>query len=83
MTRGADINLVSDRGNTPLHTAVMWERSAAVKILLELGADINAKGEGGETAIEMAQKMFGDIMPAYEHSVITALKEFTAKANTK
>ena len=83
MTRGADINLKNDRGNTPLHIAVMWERVGALKELLELGADLNAKGEGGETAVEMAQSMFGNIMPAYEHSVITALKEFMASANIK
>ena len=57
----------------------MWERVAAAKALLELGADLGATGENGATAMAMAEGMFGNIMPAYEHSMITALKSFLAE----
>ena len=43
-------------GNTVLHYAADWEYAAAIKTLLEKGADINAKNANGETCIFNAAK---------------------------
>jgi len=50
---GADINLPSFlNGITPLHAACENCRSAgAVKVLLDAGADVNARNKDGETAL--------------------------------
>lgn len=39
---GADVNLVSADGRTPLSIATRWGYSAVVKVLLEAGAAVNA-----------------------------------------
>lgn len=41
-------------GNTPLHVAVSWGDSAAVRLLLDNGADINARGEYNMTPLHFA-----------------------------
>ncbi|HEX5222739.1 MAG TPA: ankyrin repeat domain-containing protein [Verrucomicrobiae bacterium] len=41
-------------GFTPLHIAVVHEQKEAIKVLVELGADINAKNKDGETPLEVA-----------------------------
>lgn len=51
---GIIIHSVTDRNdfdNTPLHTVCTWGEIDPVKVLLDAGADINAKGEHGMTPI--------------------------------
>ncbi|KAF0757388.1 hypothetical protein AaE_004287 [Aphanomyces astaci] len=50
----ADVNLASVR-RTPLHCAVMWERSECVRLLLAHGASTTALDKDNRTAEEMAQ----------------------------
>ncbi len=54
--QGADVNAREDGsyGNTTLTAAVITGNLEVIKALLENGADINAKGYEGETALAMA-----------------------------
>ena len=44
-----------DRGGTPLHHAVVAGNLAAVRALVELGADVDAKDRKGARPIELAR----------------------------
>lgn len=51
------ITSVHDRngyGDTPLHIVANWGDCKAIKTLIEIGADINAKGEAGLTPLHCA-----------------------------
>ncbi|WP_271104074.1 ankyrin repeat domain-containing protein [Pseudomonas tohonis] len=51
------ITSVHDRngyGDTPLHIVANWGDCEAIKTLIEIGADINAKGEAGLTPLHCA-----------------------------
>ena len=49
-TNGADVNIYSSLGFTPLHICIKKNKYDYVKTLISLGADINAKTlEGGHT----------------------------------
>jgi ankyrin repeat protein len=59
---------VNDKGSLispPLHIAASQGKAEAVRTLLELGADKNAKDDQGQTALELAKK--------YNHSVIVEI----------
>lgn len=51
---GADPNAVAAGGVTPLHRAVRNRCSAAVRVLLDLGADPDRRNDAGSTAIMLA-----------------------------
>ena len=52
---GGEINLKDNtRGQTPLHGAAFWGWNAAVQLLVERGADLNAKDNQGKTPIDSA-----------------------------
>lgn len=54
---GADPNLRSDEGRTPLHDAVAANSGPDVIVaLLEAGADVNARAEAGRTPLHEAAK---------------------------
>lgn len=55
---GANVNSADVRGMTPLMLAVASERQspAAVRLLLQRGARLDAKSHAGETAIDWARK---------------------------
>jgi ankyrin repeat protein len=57
---GVDVNAVGDIGNTPLLNAAMRGKAAAVKKLLELGADPELKNELGWSAAEVAKNLGRD-----------------------
>jgi len=52
LARGADPNLTDKRGNTPLMMAAMGCDAELLQMLLDGGADLNAKSADGLTAIE-------------------------------
>lgn len=54
----ADINAVDEKGYTPLIVACYNNRYESAKLLLELGADVNAQGLGGYTALMGVAKSF-------------------------
>jgi ankyrin repeat protein len=55
IAQGADINTRDNRGGTPLHWAVYYNRKEIAKLLLMQGADINIKDKNGLTAIDVAR----------------------------
>jgi len=44
-------------GSQPLKTVVTWDDLTPVELLLDAGADINARHEGGDTALHHALRM--------------------------
>jgi len=57
LDRGADVNCIWKRadGITPLHYAVLAKDYATMEVLLERGADLNAKCGSGSTPIQFAK----------------------------
>jgi len=51
---GADINGVTEGGQTALHIATVWDNVDAVRLLLERGADKTIKNKKGRTAADLA-----------------------------
>jgi ankyrin repeat protein len=56
---GADPDAVDMGGVTPLHRAVRNRCAAAVKVLLERGADPRRKNRNGSTAAQLAKLTTG------------------------
>jgi uncharacterized protein len=55
MNRGCSVNVVSgDRGTTPLMEASSLGRTELVKLLIEMGADLNHASKEGQTALILA-----------------------------
>jgi ankyrin repeat protein len=52
--RRAPIWLVYNAGDTPLHSAARWGRTAIVRMLLDAGAKVDVFNEYGETALHYA-----------------------------
>lgn len=50
VSRGADVNRADNWGNTPLMNAAMWVSQPCVRLLLDKGAQVNARAEDGATA---------------------------------
>ncbi|MDO5764839.1 MAG: ankyrin repeat domain-containing protein [Elusimicrobiales bacterium] len=54
---GADVNAVTKSGKTALDTAVVWEDSSVLEVLLaHTGINVNATDSGGNTALMTAAK---------------------------
>jgi ankyrin repeat protein len=62
VAQGADVNARSRNSNqnAPLHAAAAGRSQDAVRVLLEHGADVNARQEGGWTALHAASQN-GDV----------------------
>ena len=54
MKREADINAPNNNGETPLHKAVINQKTDMIKLLLEKGADIKAKDNTHRTPLHRA-----------------------------
>mmetsp|Transcript_19827 Transcript_19827/g.55933 ORF Transcript_19827/g.55933 Transcript_19827/m.55933 type:complete len:140 (+) Transcript_19827:60-479(+) len=52
----ADVHATANDGRTALHTAVAWERGAAVSLLCEHGASRNAADAHGLTPLTLAER---------------------------
>lgn len=52
LENGADVNIKSRDGSTPLHGAAFFGRTDVVKILLENGANLEARNDDGATPAE-------------------------------
>ncbi len=51
---GAELNVLDNLGNTPLHLAVQWHNIPVVKFLLVHGAHVNLQNNEGKTPLHMA-----------------------------
>ena len=60
-------------GQTPLHWVVANGDILAMQLLMEYGADVNARDEEGETPSEFGSR-FG------QHEIVKLLPEFGAKS---
>ena len=56
---GANIEIINLQGYTPLITAIKSDAKNYVKKLVDLGADVNATDEKGDTALDIAQSLPG------------------------
>jgi hypothetical protein len=56
---GADLEATAAGGVTPLHRAVRNRCTAAVRVLLEAGADPHRQNDSGSTAVDLAQVTSG------------------------
>ncbi len=52
---GADVNQANDDGLTPLMSAVGFDNTALVKLLLSAGADSKPHDKSGRTALDFAK----------------------------
>lgn len=52
---GADVNYVNSRGQTPVLTAVEYDKTDALKLLLEKGAVVNYPNKNGRTPLALAK----------------------------
>ena len=50
---GAEVNIKSGDGATPLHSAAFFGRTDVAKLLLENGADIKARNNDGATSVDL------------------------------
>lgn len=50
----SSVNYRNCYGDTPLHIVANWGDCEAIRLLVEFGADINAKGETGFTPLHCA-----------------------------
>ena len=53
---GVDVNRPGGAGWTPLHDACGYGKEDVVRVLLELGADVGVRNEGGETGLDVARR---------------------------
>lgn len=65
---GADINLPTQEGWTPAHLAIDDGAVRRFKLLLELGADLNARTEDGESVEELAMQKpeMAEVLTAFQ-----------------
>ncbi|XP_075223019.1 uncharacterized protein LOC142325317 [Lycorma delicatula] len=54
--KGRNVNIIDNRGWTPLHEAALLDHIECIKILLEAGARVNATTHQGETPLFIACK---------------------------
>lgn len=52
---GADLNIQSNLGGTPLMIAAMWNSISVAELLIESGADLTIQDKYGNTALKLAK----------------------------
>ncbi|XP_045538000.1 transient receptor potential channel pyrexia isoform X1 [Papilio machaon] len=62
---GADPNAPDNFGYTPLHIAALNEFSACVLLLLDYGADVTLRTNGGVSALSFIVRRVPDVVPRY------------------
>ena len=81
------IHAIDANGNSPLHIAVKKETAgyvAAVKVLLEFGADPTAENDNGDTALSIAKdKGHAKLLPALEEGAAKAEAAAAAERKAK
>jgi len=81
VARGHDVNVKKAgfvrEGYTPLHFAVLHERKDAIKTLVKLGADVNAKNKESETPLWIA------VSELKNPEIVELLLDFGAKINSR
>ena len=69
LKKGANPNTTilqeSSKGNTPLHFAVMMEKTDHIELLLDAGADPNAVNEYGQKPLDMLPKEMTQSLRTY------------------
>jgi ankyrin repeat protein len=60
LRNGADINRISDQGNTPLLDAIKQGNRVMVKLLIANGSDVNKTGKSGQTPLQLAKQIKDD-----------------------
>ncbi len=60
LRNSADINHLSDQGNTPLLDAVKQSNRVLVKLLITNGSDVNKAGSSGQTPLQLAKQLKDD-----------------------
>jgi ankyrin repeat protein len=56
----ADINHLSEQGNTPLLDAIKQNNRTLVKLLIANGSDVNMPGNTGQTPLQLAKQLKDD-----------------------
>lgn len=57
---GADVNAKDDKGNAPIHYAVLLANKDVIELLIASGADVNLKDDQGHTALWWAKEQQND-----------------------
>ncbi|XP_038123030.1 transient receptor potential channel pyrexia isoform X1 [Culex quinquefasciatus] len=68
-----DVNRADNFGYTPLHIAALNEFSSCVFLLIEYGADITARTNGGVSALSFIIRRTPEIIPKYIDKLDTAI----------
>jgi hypothetical protein len=69
-----DANKADSFGYTPLHIAALNEFSTCVHMLIEYGADITARTNGGITALSFIVRRTPEVIPKYLQKFDTSIK---------
>lgn len=80
IAEGADINVVNEKGWTPLVMAAFNQHMQTVKVLVDAGADVNHQSVNGTTVFMYAKTK---VMETGEYSLLDYLLEKGSEINTR
>lgn len=64
LENGADVNVQTQYGDTPLMYAIKYGKASTVSLLLQAGADTSIQNEDGETAQDLAEASWDEALKA-------------------